>query len=241
MYLRSILFLFAWLFISGSAAAAPLHQTTFNIPNGDITALRNAITSANNTPGTAVVINLATNGTYNFTNTLSGSPNHALPIISNTAGITINGNGSTLTITGGQIARFFLVLTNARLELRGMTLRTARLTASNHLGGAISNAGWLKLVNVNFHENRAYACGAVHNHTTATLIVEGSGHWYRNQGDNEGGALCSFGNVTITGNRTYNGNPLNDTFSIVFEENSAPAAGAVLGYIQQTTMTRVNS
>lgn len=239
MSMRLIMLIIALLLINGTAAAAPLHQTTFNIPNGDITALRNAITSANGTPGTAAVINLATNGTYNFTNVLSGSPSHAVPLIANTAGITINGNGSTLTITGGQIARFFLVLTNAKLELRGMTLQTGRLTASNHLGGAISNAGWLKLVNVNFRENRAYACGAVHNHTTATLIVEGSGHWYRNQGDYEGGALCSFGNVTVTGNRVYNGNPLNDTFSIVFEENSAPAAAAVLGYIQQTTMTRV--
>jgi hypothetical protein len=238
MRLNSILFILAWLLIGGNAAAAPLHQTTFNIPNGDIAALRNAITSANGTPGTPVVINLAVNGTYNFTNTLSGSPNHAVPMIASTAGITINGNGSTLTITGGQIARFFLVLTNARLELRNMTLRNGRLTANTHLGGAVSNAGWLKLVNVNFHENRAYACGAVHNHTTATLIVEGSGHYYRNQGDYEGGALCSFGYVTITGSRIYNGNPLNDTFGIVFEENSAPAAGAILGYIHETSITR---
>src|SRR3954451_5733007 len=75
------------------------HSAVFNIPDGDVAALKNAMSVAN-ANGEADVINLAVNGDYILTdadNSING-PN-GLPLVKDdTSGLdlTVNGNGATI-------------------------------------------------------------------------------------------------------------------------------------------------
>jgi fibronectin-binding autotransporter adhesin len=106
----------AFLFLLGSlAAAAELQAATFNIGNGDVVGLRNAIVAANGN-GQANTINLAAGGTYVVT---SSDANHnGLPLIQSATGhlLTINGNNARIERpANGAWARFFDVRTDARI------------------------------------------------------------------------------------------------------------------------------
>ncbi len=68
-----------------------VRATTFDIPDGNITALKMALS----TPGGSHIINLAPGGTYTLTTVDNGFSN-GLPLINRT--ITINGNGATITV-----------------------------------------------------------------------------------------------------------------------------------------------
>src|SRR6478735_4161721 len=77
-----------------------LTPATFNIPNGDTLGLIAAIT-ASNTDNQPDTINLASVGTYTFTNFAAGETVNALPKVlrdtNNDANtLTINGNGASL-------------------------------------------------------------------------------------------------------------------------------------------------
>src|SRR5687768_5470856 len=91
--LRSSCYLLA-VFITTAA-----HGAVFNIPDGDVDALKNAMTAANTNDETDI-INLAANGNYVLTapdNTTNG-PN-GLPLVDNDVDgldLTLNGNGATI-------------------------------------------------------------------------------------------------------------------------------------------------
>ena len=119
------LFVIAALLAGLALGAAPLAQAaTFNIADGDVTALINAIVTANGN-GQADTINLAAAGSYTLTAVDNDSDGpDGLPSI--TSEIIINGNGATIerSSTGGTPDfRIFHVESDGNLTLN-LTFRT---------------------------------------------------------------------------------------------------------------------
>jgi hypothetical protein len=138
--------------------------TTFNIANGDVQGLINAINTANS-DGQADVINLAQGGTYAFAqaNNNTNGPN-ALPVILS-QNLSIFGNGSVLDApTSPAFARFFSVAAGATLSLDSVSLSYGQAqgqpssppNGQYDQGGAIYNAGG----NVNLHGVNIAHCAA---------------------------------------------------------------------------------
>lgn len=107
--LRAVLaFLIGALLCSGRQVA---DAAVFPVPNGDLTALKNAIKAAN-TNGEDDTIELATNGYYSLTIVDNGE-NGLPPILSdNNSKLTIHGNGATIQRSDkeAKIFRIFYVL-----------------------------------------------------------------------------------------------------------------------------------
>jgi predicted outer membrane repeat protein len=152
-----------------------------NIPDGDITALSNAIQSAS---GSLTVICLATNGTYFATS--------ALPLISG-KGIALVGNGSRLTKDLMSNFRFFSIGSNGQLRMYNLTVENGY--AATGSGGAIDLQGNASLIIINstFRNNRARDYGgAIHSDSISSAYIEGS-TFYQNSAS-LGGALAIRGN-----------------------------------------------
>jgi hypothetical protein len=116
------------------------HAETFDIADGDVTALINAINTANGN-SEADTINLAAGGTYTLTavhNDTNG-PN-GLPSI--TSEITINGNGATIqrsSAGGTPDFRIFHVAAGGDLTLNDVTIRNGK--TANGADGSDGGAG----------------------------------------------------------------------------------------------------
>src|SRR4051812_41035779 len=109
------------------------HSAIFNIPDGDVVALKNAMTTANGNDE-ADTINLALNGDYVLTtadNTLNG-PN-GLPLVDDDVqglDLTINGNGATIrrsTAAGTPVFRILQLNFEAALSCDSLTIQNGLL------------------------------------------------------------------------------------------------------------------
>lgn len=156
---------------AGWLLPAPISRAaTFTIPCGDVTALINAITSANSN-GQPDTIELAASCTYTLTavhNTF-GSPN-GLPVIvvdgSSANSLTINGNGATIERAAGSPPFRFLYLNGTFADsvvatITDLTFRNG--DTNNDEGGAVlARLSRLTLNRVTFERNRAtYDGGAL--------------------------------------------------------------------------------
>jgi hypothetical protein len=121
----------AGVWLGTVATAERALADVYNIPDGDVTALIDAIDAGNVTAGTHT-INLAVGGSY----TLSAG---GLPVIT-VAGLTINGNGAT--ISGDDVARIFTIDALGDVELVGVNMTHG---FAGTAGGAIFNSGQLAL------------------------------------------------------------------------------------------------
>src|SRR4051812_18701074 len=119
-----------------------VNAATFNIPNGDVSALKKAIRTAN-TNAEPDTINLAAGGTYTLTgidNSVRG-PN-GLPLIKNDAvglDLTINGNGATIERSDAAVTAEFRILQitpGAELTCRRLTIKRGK-----NSGGFPTGAG----------------------------------------------------------------------------------------------------
>ena len=157
---------------------------TFNINNGDVTALINAINIAN-ANGEADIINLAPNGLYVLTtinNTVSdggAGGSSGLPMVLNNAvglDITFNGNGATIQRTSAALFRIIRCTFGVEWVFNDIKFLNGSLVDR---GGAIYN-GWitkLTLNNCEFRNNSAnkddeWMGGAVCMGSRGTMIVE---------------------------------------------------------------------
>ena len=133
--------------LMGTLGAA--HAATFDIADGDVAALKSALTTAN-TNGESDVINLASGGNYALSsvdNTLAG--NNGLPAVENSGALTINGRGATIervfSLEQTPVNfRFFYLRPGASLTANDLILRGGKVvgTASQLFqgaGGAIYN------------------------------------------------------------------------------------------------------
>jgi hypothetical protein len=166
------------VFLSIHAAQAGV----FNIANGDIAALKNAITTAN-TNGESDTINLASNGTYTLTtadNFTSGA--NGLPVINNDAAgldLTINGHDATIERNNGMGAPEFRILQiGDEAEVSCNDLKILHGKASGAFpapaGGSIFiKHATLTLTHCAFFDNVAVTGGAIYN-DSGLLNVSGT-------------------------------------------------------------------
>ncbi len=189
------------------------HAAIFDIPDGDVTSLINAIDGANASMEDDI-INLAPGGTYDLvvSNNDNIGPN-GLPSITNTAtsgSLTINGNGAIIQRIANDSVRFriFLISTGGSLILNDLTV-TGGFTddadgmgfnVSGGNGGGINNRGTLVLMNSNVLNNRTG--DGFGSFTSGSSTFSGDGGF--GAGIFNNGTLELF-NSTVSGNTTGNG------------------------------------
>lgn len=163
-------------------------------PNDGVITLREAIDLANKTPGSAVInFNLA-KGAQTITLTGGQLNIQDILIINGTSNLTIDGNGRS---------RNFEVNSNVSTTLSKLSL----VNGSAVVGGAISNAGTVNLVDVTLSRNTALMGGGLANVGSAYVT-----------------------NTTIDNNRAINGGGINNIGYLnisnsTFSSNSASIDG----------------
>ncbi len=189
----------------------------FNIANGDVTALKNALTTSN-TDGRADVIILATNGTY----TLSAIDNGAngLPVIVSDSNhsVTIEGHGATIQVPSASF-RVLDIASGANVTIGDLTITGGAAFSSDALstssGGGIRNSGTLTLSGCRLTSNQANFGGGIAN--SGTLIISecafSNNGAFNNVGPSGGGALSNQSSLTLTGS--------------FFDTNHATTGGAI--------------
>ncbi len=198
-------------------------SAVFNIADGDVTALINAIITANSN-GEADIINLAANGNYtltviNFTSTMPNTTGNAsqrgLPrILNDVTGLdlTINGNGATIR-RAVSAPNFGIFAIQGQTIINDLTIRNGNVNAQG-AGVFLEFKGNTELNNCKFYDN------------TSTLNAEGGGggiytkslsvlrvtdcYFENNTAVNQGGAISNLlSNLYIT-NSTFINNRTTD-------------------------------
>ena len=173
--------------------------------------LRDAITYANATPG-ADTITFSVSGTI-----LLGAP---LPNITGPAGLTIDGVGQRVTISGNHAVSVTFVAPSVSLTLRNLTIANC----GGEYGGALDNRGTLIVDHTTFSGNTAMGFsngGAIFNEGSATLTDS----TFSGNSAGNGGAIYNAGSATLTGS--------------TFSGNSAAITGG--GIVTTGTLTVINS
>jgi len=242
---KKILLRFAGLALIAFASTHFAQAAVFNIPNGDVAALKNAITTANGN-GQADTINLAANGSYTLTaidNSASGA--NGLPvIINNVSGLdlTINGNGATIQRSTAPGTPEFRILqvNSASVDCFGLTIANGKVSG---VFPAYAGAGiycvqaTLNLTSCTVRENTGVFGGGIFNNL-GTLSLNGC--TLNANRATSGGGMTNFEgtltlrNSTVSGNtaeasggglfnQSANGTLVSDTFS----DNSALTGGGI--------------
>jgi CSLREA domain-containing protein len=190
----------ALLFGSSYCATA----ATFNIADGDVAGLKNAITVANSNQQDDT-INLATNGTYTLTavdNTDAGAT--GLPRIledlvgQTTHSLTINGNGATITRSGSAPDfRIFAIYQphGGSVTLNNLTISNGRTTATGSEGGAIYAWHLLILQNCILTGNSAARDGGAIYNPVGTVSMANC--MVSNNTASEGGGISTQSSATL--------------------------------------------
>ncbi|MFD9411247.1 hypothetical protein ACFWBN_30070 [Streptomyces sp. NPDC059989] len=190
------------------AAPGPAHAQQF-VPCS-ATALGNAITQANTTPGPAVLI-LSPRCTYTLTTPNPVDPDNGLPIV--TSEINIIGNASTIRrVSTADFRILKLQGPGGRLTLSNLTIRDGRDASGGEGGGGISNEnGQLTLNSVQVTRNWTTQSGAGGGiASSGTLTIRNSTLSFNISTANNGGGIFSFGTTTLS-NTTVNGNTARDS------------------------------
>jgi hypothetical protein len=205
----------AFMLLVALPYASPAWAKTFTVTNlndSGTGSLRAAINDAEARAGKDEIV---------FADGLSGTITLGpeLPTITDRAGLVIDGGGG-VTVSGNNAVQVLEVAPKAKLDLRSLTVSDG----SNIVGGAIFNAGTLKVTNSTFSGNRATTGGAIEN--AGTLEVTNS---------------TFFGNTATGGGAIRNGGVgtvevINSTFS----GNTATSGGALLNG-ESSSMTLGNT
>lgn len=199
----SFLFAIGFFVFARFAAAA-----TFNIPNGDVAALKSAIVAANSN-GQADTINLASGGIY----TLSAIDNgvNGLPVIGNdVAGLdlTINGNGARIqrsSATGTPAFRILAIATDASVNCTGLTIANGKLNGSAALtsygGGIFNDLGSLSATNCSVIANSAFKGAGIYSSGGTVVLTNVDVNENVTPATGEGGGIWNEGQLTLIDSR----------------------------------------
>jgi hypothetical protein len=166
---------------------------TFNIADGDVAALIDAI-NMSNANGADDTIELATNGTYTLTTIDNGD--NGLPVILSDGApghtLVIHGNGATLqrdTAGGTPQFRIFQIGPDADVTIDGLVIMNGNVGSFN-LGGGIYND---------------HAMLTIANSTVSGNSAGNVGGGILNDGELDGSATLTVTNSTLSGNSAGNG------------------------------------
>lgn len=199
-------------------ASSALYSATFNIPNGHVTALINAINTAN-TNNEADIINLASNGSYTLTaiNYTSLNPGQSgsegqrgLPQVSDDVtglDLTINGNGATIQRSASG-PDFGLLCCSGHTIFNNLRFKNGRVNAQ---GGAIFVAfkGHIEVNNCSFYNNQSLlnaegGGGGIYTKSLSVLTVKNS-YFENNRAVKQGGAISNLlSDMTLLDNTFIN-------------------------------------
>jgi hypothetical protein len=179
---------------------APAQAATFTVTNLNDSrggSLRQAIMDANAAEGRDT-ITFSVSGTIPLGSTL--------PTITDIAGLTMDGTGQTVTISGGNAVRVLFVNPGASLSLNDLTIANGIAPSGNH-GGGIFNSGILTVTNSTFSGNSTTTGygGGINNNGTGTLTVTNSTFSGNSAPSAGGGGIMNSGTLTVT-NSTFSGN-----------------------------------
>lgn len=207
---RAVLsFLFVAAFLKANGA-------TFNIANGDVFTLQNAITTANSN-GQDDTINLAAGGTYIISSIYTpsgGRPDDGLPAIGEAGhSVTVNGNGATIyrsTSSGVANFRIFEFINGSGATVTNLTIDNGSVLGDGQFvnsagGGGILNNIPLTVTNCTFRNNSAGGGAGIETLAGGTLVVLNStfDHNSDNAVQNVNGSAtlsnCTFVDVDLHG------------------------------------------
>jgi predicted outer membrane repeat protein len=151
------LFLLTALFGSTTEAA---DFSASNLNDSGAGSLRQAILDANGAPG-ADVVNFAVDGSIVLGSTL--------PPITDPAGLTIDGMGRSITVSGNNAVRVMIIEAGAQLNLRHLTVANGWVDSLSEDGGGIENLGSLNINGCTFADNRAAFGGGINNDGILTV------------------------------------------------------------------------
>ena len=194
-----LLLLFAVFAVLAPAAHAATYTVT-NLNDAGAGSLRQAIIDANGAVG-ADIINFSLGGTITLASTL--------PFITDAAGLTIDGTGQTVTISGNNTVR--VMQDNASLTLNNLTIANGFDAIG---GGGLYTTGITTITNSTFSGNSGgNAGGGGINSNGGTLIITNStfsGNSSTGSGGGINNNIFSAGTVTllntIVANSTSGGN-----------------------------------
>ncbi|TFH35472.1 MAG: hypothetical protein E4G99_07220, partial [Anaerolineales bacterium] len=192
---RSMVILTLLALAVGANGVSPVYATTFtasNLNDSGAGSLRQAIDDANASPGADTI-------TFNISGTITlGS---TLPTIIDAAGLTIDGTGQAVMISGDDLYQVLIVDASASLTLDQLTIANGH---SANYGGGIRNDGTLTVTNSTFSGNSTTdSGGAIYNTDTAALSVIDS--TFSGNSAEGGGGIINHDTLTVTGS-TFSGN-----------------------------------
>ena len=217
---------------------------TFNIPSGDVAALKSAVDAANASPRNDI-INLSA-GTYTFATAqdTSSGPTALPPIKAGSGSLTINGNNALITRDTAQGTLFCRALKIEKgavvaikdlkvYEFRNVDPKASYANDTIRQGGAIENLGALTLTNCDVSINESLSGGAISNEGTLT-VNQGL---YRFSRARRGGSFknsgrATFNNVVCSSNDAGTGAGIENTGTLtvndgIFQNNSSVNSGVM--------------
>ena len=187
-----------------ASAAAPASAALFmvsTLTDSGADSLRQAITDANAAAG-ADTINFSVSGTISLAT--------SLPSITDVAGLTIDGVGQTVTVSGNGAVRVFQIGAGAPVTLNRLTIANG----SAGSGGGINNSGTLTITNTTLSGNSSPGSfgGAINNAGGGTLSITNSTFSANSTTGGFGGAIYNNGTTVDITNSTFSGNGANGGF-----------------------------
>jgi predicted outer membrane repeat protein len=200
------------LFGQGASVTQAADYTVTNLEDSGPGSLRQAILDANAQAGADTI-------TFN----VSGIITLASPLaITDPAGLTIDGAGQNITISGDNAVRVMSVHSGAVLTLQNLTIADG--VAMSGSGGGVLNSGTLTVSNSTFFQNISVFNNGGGISNSGTLTVSNS-TFSHNQAGQGGGIFHSIGTLTVS----------NSTFS----QNNATTGGGI--YNSSGTVTLRNT
>ena len=124
--------------------------------------------------------------------------------------LSIEGPGAdSLTVSGGSASRVFEVQQGWSVSLSGLTIADGRVTGAAGFGGAVLNAGTLRVSGITFEGNTAAAAGGAVRNNGSLTVLDSS---FADNSAFDAGAILNGGSLTLQGT--------------TFERNTAAQTGS---------------